>query len=49
VDPMPTLSLRQLVFGITVGMLFAVLQGDLRIPLLAKIGIHYTAPVAHHG
>jgi len=46
---MPTLSLRQLVFGITVGVLFAVLQGDLRIPVLAKIGIHYTAPATHHG
>jgi hypothetical protein len=46
---MPTLSLRQLVFGITVGMLFAVLQGDLRIPVLAKIGIHFTAPAAHRG
>jgi hypothetical protein len=46
---MPTLSLRQLVFGITVGMLFAVLQGDLRIPVLAKIGIPCTVQATHHG
>ena len=46
---MPTLSLRQLVFGITVGTLFAVLQGDLRIPVLAKIAIPCTAPAAHGG
>ena len=45
---MPTLSLRQLVFGITVGMFFAALQGDLRIPVLARIGIGCSAPAAAH-
>jgi len=46
---MPTLSFRQLVFGITVGVFFAVLQGDLRVPSLAKLGIACTAPATHRG
>jgi hypothetical protein len=46
---MPTLTLRHLVFGITVGAFFAVLQGDLKIPRLAKIGFACTAPATHPG
>jgi xanthosine utilization system XapX-like protein len=46
---MPTLTMRQLVFGITVGVFFAILQGDLPVPTLASIGIACTAPAGHHG
>ena len=46
---MPTLSFRQLVFGIAVGVFFAVLQGDLPVPSLAKFGIACTAPSTHPG
>ena len=46
---MPTLSFRQLLFGITVGVFFAILQGDLPVPTLAHLGIACTAPSTHHG
>ena len=46
---MPTMTIRQLVFGITVGVFFAILQGDLPVPTLAKIGIACSAPAGHRG
>jgi hypothetical protein len=46
---MPTLTIRQLVFGITVGVFFAILQGDLPVPTLAKIGIACSASAGHRG
>ena len=46
---MPTLTIRQLVFGITVGLFFAILQGELPVPTLAKIGIACSAATGHHG
>jgi hypothetical protein len=46
---MPTLTIRQLVFGITVGAFFAILQGDLPVPALLRIGIACTAPASGHG
>ena len=49
VGTMPTLSFRQLAFGILVGVFFAILQGDLPVPTLARFGIACSAPVAHGG
>ena len=46
---MPTLSFRQLAFGILVGVFFAILQGDLPVPTLARFVIACSAPVAHGG
>jgi xanthosine utilization system XapX-like protein len=46
---MPTLSMRQLVFGIAVGVFFAILQGDLPVPTLANLGIACSAPTGHGG
>ena len=46
---MPTLTIRQLVFGITVGVFFAILQGELPVPTLARIGIACSVPTGHHG
>ena len=46
---MPTLTIRQLVFGIAVGVFFAILQGDLPVPTLAQFGIACSAPSGHGG
>ena len=46
---MPTLTIRQLVFGIAVGLFFAILQGDLPVPTLARFGIACSAPSGHGG
>ena len=46
---MPTLSFRHLVFGITVGVFFAILQGELPVPSLARFGIACTSSTAHGG
>ena len=46
---MPTVTMRQLVFGITVGVFFAILQGDLPVPTLATFGIACSSLTGHRG